>query len=476
MERALIRKPLMLNKAAARTIARYIIEPNYKTTISYNELMEESFHKTMQKLGGLISDYRLFDEVAEKSVKERIANKVLGKEGLIADKLKREGDTIALDEVGKRVSEVGIEITKQEEDYLALWLYKRDHTVKSLYRHLLELGELASGYKKQSAKVEQALSKKLAEVSQQEDKSINDEVKDFKMEEKSFTPTKESPEKHPDITNEGIIIDEDKAIEIAQKVFVKISKKVLIKGISLPDFFASKLINRPDAILLATEELIGGLQDLGINNLEPIECSCLVKILAAGEDERFIKFDYLMEILSEYGIDLKMPPLANKESVGIERLDKVSMIILLALSEYLEKTSLTLEETFEGKLQDITVSNSKSTQKVINTRDMFSFLEEIGVAIEGKRHEGLEAFLCVAQEHKDKLSLKKIEKVINEFNSNENIRNKALRYYEEMVRDMGYGDEIDFEEEIARNNQLLSKNKNLMEEFVWLFDKRRTQS
>jgi hypothetical protein len=413
LERVLTRKPLTLPKTTANTIARYLIEPQNQTMLEYNELREKEFNEVINKLMMLIDDYKLCGNDAE--VKESIARKLVGKYEVIT-KFK---ETSAVN-IKSALSKIGVELKKEEEDYLMVVMYKRskeDNKV-SVIDLLLELY--------------QALP--------QSEKSQSREYSSKKLDE------------------DDLMIDEEKMAKITQSLFVRIAKKALAKGVSLQELYGPKLIREEVQgevfELMSSDDFIAGLQSLGIDNLQPLERACLIKVLAVSEDERFIKFDDLMEILSEYGIGLASEPTLLKKTeskvdtetiIDFNKLDNISVIIMFALNEYLSRIDLPLERFLGNKIhkQTVQMKSSKKTVDLINSEDFFEILEEIGVGIEDKEYMNLQTLLCIDSTYKDKLSIDKIRKVIDEFNSNDNFRNKALEFYKEMAKDVSDEDDIE---------------------------------
>jgi len=415
LERVLTRKPLMVPKISANTIARYLIEPHNQSMIEYNELREKGFSNVIEKLETLIESYRLYDSNTEAQVNESIAKKLMGRYEAIS-KIGR----INIMNIKETLRKIGVEIKKEEEDYLLVKLYKnsKEDNKFSIMNFLLELSQVVP----------------------QSEKS----------------PSREDSSKKFD--EDDSIIDEEKATQITQSLFVRIAKKALAKGVSLSELYGPKLIREEVQgevfELISSDDFIAGLKTLGIDNLQPIECACLIKVLAASEDERFIKFDDLMEILSEYGIGLASEPILPKKnevktnteiSIDFDKLDNVSVIIMFALSEYLSKIDLSLERFLGTKIQKQTIQmkSSKKTVDLINSEDFFEILDEIGVGIEDKERMNLQTILCIDSAYKNKLSINKIKKVIDEFNTNEKFRTKAFNFYKEIAKDISEEDDIE---------------------------------
>ena len=488
LERALTRKPLMLEKSIANTIARYAIESNKKKVVKYNELIEKNFYEAMEKIEAMIEDYSIWDKNNEEEIRESLTKKLAGKKKIVSELIKNE----YLKTIEQIINGIGIKVTNKELDYLRSIVNK--NSFKIALQHLVDLSDTMEnfadlknnnstdkkskgdemfddksysnkkyddlkfsdnkygdqdsndkkqnlGFKKDKEKSSSEKKSNISEVSIENklasgSKEMNSEKKEIISEKKNMTSGK--------FKEDDIEFDEEKLIEMAQSLFVKIAKKILAKGISLPDIYGPKLTreicNGEEVTILPSEDFIQGLEQIGLENLKPIEYSCLIKVLALNDEEQYIKFDYLIEILSEYGIDLKAEPKNAPESpLNLNGLDNISIIIMLAISEYVNKTRLSLQKIFGEKIytQEIQTELGNETVEILNSDDFFDLLEEIGVGMEDKHHENLQNFLCIDTEYKDKFMVAKIERIIGEFNTNEKLKQRALECYNEMANEMG---------------------------------------
>eukprot|EP00826_Nyctotherus_ovalis_P005769 TRINITY_DN11311_c0_g1_i2.p1 TRINITY_DN11311_c0_g1~~TRINITY_DN11311_c0_g1_i2.p1 ORF type:complete len:390 (-),score=120.07 TRINITY_DN11311_c0_g1_i2:275-1444(-) len=233
--------------------------------------------------------------------------------------------------------------------------------------------------------------------------------------------------------SEEISIDEEKIIKIAQDFFSKLAKKLLETKTTLAELYAEKLkkvkIGKNTVEVLSPEDFFVGLKQFQINVSDPIEYACLIKILAVNDDEKLIKFEYLTEILNDYTQEFG-------DGLDFSSIDDISLVIILMLSEHLVKEEKSLESFLGDKVytQSVQIDSHRGSTELIDSKDFFKLIEGIGVTFEDKEHENLKEFLAIDISYKDKLSVPKIERAVNEFIKNESLQKKAVKYYEAMVK------------------------------------------
>jgi len=100
--------------------------------------------------------------------------------------------------------------------------------------------------------------------------------------------------------------EEDKMIDIAEKIFVRIAdemvkKKVTVRQVMQPYISLAEIDGEPFE-LLSPEGLIESIQDLGINELEYEEISYLLKVLQKPELEGAILMQEFLQIMENFGL------------------------------------------------------------------------------------------------------------------------------------------------------------------------------
>ena len=254
-------------------------------------------------------------------------------------------------------------------------------------------------------------------------------------------------------------INEDQMLEIAQKCFFVIADTMLQKKTTAKKLYTEAIqkqkLNGEEVEVISAEDFIKGVQMLGIEEFKAIEYACLIKVLAANEEEKYVKLSDLILILEDYGVRdvaekaaASSPPKEGKkeqkkeqkeehQQLNLEELDQLSMVLMLALTEYLIKSNIPLYDLFgEAIYQQVVKTKTKQKNvEIINSNDFFDVLHKIGIQTEESEHDNLKKFLCLGTHYGDKLSIKKLKKIIEEFAFNEELRKYAHQCYEALIAD-----------------------------------------
>lgn len=409
----------MLKTEISKKLARFLIEPRKKPSIQYNELLEDNIGPITGKLNELLPDYSIFyNPESEKKSLENVVTKIAQKEANLSEifiEFATEADKISFECLGKINEKYNLELSNEEQDVLALIMYRASKDSNKLpYDILLE--ELKKFNKDNDSQA--ASSKGQAEVVEQSN-------------------------------GENANLSEDQMIEIAQKCFGQIAEKMADKGLTLEVLFKDQIFTQEGEeekiYLVSQEDFKEGLKKLGIEDLHNVEYSSLFKILSANDEEKNIRINELAQILEECGI-------GDGEQLNFDELDKISMVIMLALSEYVIKSNTKLEDLFAEKIEEQTIEEEgeKATLHFVSNKDFFAVLKEIGIEIDESENDNLKNFLCLDSEKK-KISLEKLKASLEEFVNNEELREKAHKYYQELNE--GEGDEENAGEESEKNNE-----------------------
>eukprot|EP00826_Nyctotherus_ovalis_P037399 TRINITY_DN3405_c0_g4_i1.p1 TRINITY_DN3405_c0_g4~~TRINITY_DN3405_c0_g4_i1.p1 ORF type:complete len:400 (-),score=144.44 TRINITY_DN3405_c0_g4_i1:52-1251(-) len=271
---------------------------------------------------------------------------------------------------------------------------------------------------------------------------------------------------------------EEEIIETAKKVFSEIARMFQLSGVSPEKHFEDVIMHQGNEQLVPSDKFLEGIEALGIGKLSPKSQDCLLKVLAAAEDDKYVRFNDFMQVINDYTDAVQNNPHEeasdevnktenmdeSKKSVKedaeesiresakeegtkeefpmkIHQLNKLSMIVMLALAEYLQRESTTIEDLFEDKTykQLVKTKAKQRTIDILNTVDFFAALGEIGINID-EELDNLKYFLCLDKNYSDKIHLKKLVKVVKEFTENERLRDYARECYQELLGD-NEGDE-----------------------------------
>lgn len=240
------------------------------------------------------------------------------------------------------------------------------------------------------------------------------------------------------------MVSEEDVIKLAQRCFHAIAMKMVETNQNVDTLFEGvifkKAIEGEEAELITAEEFIKGIQKLGIEGMQELDYQCLIKALAVSDDEQLIRVNDLVQILEDYGNAENMGS-EGGEDLPFDELDNISLVLMLALTEYLIREKVPLYDLFGEAVfkQEIQVDNKQIQLDLIESKDFFAVMNGIGVNTDEKEHENLKAFLCLDPSYPDKLLLEKIKRAIQEFAENEGLRAKAQQCYQELVE----GDEAE---------------------------------
>lgn len=255
---------------------------------------------------------------------------------------------------------------------------------------------------------------------------------------------------------EGADINEDQMIEIAQKCFSVIAEQMLQKHLTIKTLF-KEVIQKVDndgeeEEFIPAQDFLKVLQGLEIEELQEIEYMCLLKVLAANEEGDIIRVGDILQVMEEYGIQeneaAEKPSQKQKKEENYDELDNISVVLVLALAEYLAKEGITVNELFGNVItkQQVKSKNKEKNVELISSKDFFSILEGIGIKMEENEHDNLKQFLCLDQSNIDQISLKKLIKTVEQFQTNEELRKHAQKCYEDLVNEAENDEEEEGEE------------------------------
>jgi len=524
--RILKRSPSLLKPENAIKLARYIIEPRIEEEINYDELLEEQLSSVLEGIMLILGEYTTTPNTNPQIIQESLLEKVKEKIVPLAEKLQEtatdDGNVqgIMIEEINNKLN-LGLSV--DEIDYILISMYKKAKDIyklqyADLLEHLSELGcqieivdeeenavplqpepnaennevpveehsepipveqEPSEEHKEEVSNKEEAV--KFVDdlggegVQVQENTEKNDSEKGVEKNQESQQeqpPEKVSESQEDKKVEELENMNEEQMIEIAQKCFSGIAEKMIEKGMNVTSLFKEqvyyKRIKDEEVELISPENFMAGLQKLGLTTLSESEKACLEKMLTADNNEKGFRVKDLIQILEDYGITEsgRNKPAEEEEAAGemkFEELDKVSMVLLLALTEYLMSAKVPLYELFGDNIykQPVQVDDNELEIDIINSPDFFKVLHGIGIDTEEKEHENLKSFLCIDSSYLDKFSVDKLKSAIEEFAVNEELRSHAQQCYQELV------EEEQLEEEPVEGHQKGGSSKKESQKYFW---------
>jgi len=369
----------------------------------------------------------------------------LAKSGLNSDKIKgelfeqfEENEKISVQELSKILMRQPCSLSNENAMKMALnWVLGEKTSMQITRKKLLSEITLQNIIDKfTNILSESKVLKKSPEKAKFDEDTENVKV-EIEKDEKSEENREESIEKEiKDMT-------EDEMVEVTQKCFMEIANQMNSKKETMETLFGeiayTKSIENEEAILLNPKDFLKQIESkLGIT-FKPIEKTCLSKVLAMSETEDAIKLNDLAQILHDFGIKAEGVESEDNEEMNFNELDKVSMVLMLALTEYIMSSKIPLYDLFADNIyqQDVQVEEEQLKVDMINSADFFETLTKIGISMEEKEHDNLKKFLCIDPEYMDKLMIKKLKRAIEEFAVNETIREMAQKCYQELVEEEG---------------------------------------
>jgi len=233
-------------------------------------------------------------------------------------------------------------------------------------------------------------------------------------------------------------LDEERAANIFQDCFIKICNELEKKNKTVEELFSSigdtKAINGEKKKVIAPKDFLKIIEQKLNLKFDNIEGTCLTKVLAASEEDEFIKLEDIAQIVSDIKANKDDP---DKVNLNFNDLDETSMVLLFALTEYMMSSKVAFYSLFENYIykQDVEVEDEQMTVDLINSNDFFKVMEEIGIGLNENEHENLKLFLCIDPEYPNKLMANKLKKAIEEFAVNEDLREKAYDHYKVLAED-----------------------------------------
>eukprot|EP01022_Parablepharisma_sp_SALTPOND_P036134 TRINITY_DN977_c0_g1_i1.p4 TRINITY_DN977_c0_g1~~TRINITY_DN977_c0_g1_i1.p4 ORF type:complete len:416 (-),score=80.46 TRINITY_DN977_c0_g1_i1:5871-7118(-) len=380
--------------------------------------------------------------------------------GAFIEELKDSGKNkgqIALDTFEDIVASLGIPLGPVEKSYCVYIMYSKHKDLDKLeYGNLIEMLKSMVGdeddYKEdfdQNMEREEMRGSGTLKGEADIDSNKNEYQENFEPE------VEDNVESHPESEhrkssqpqeNEHQYVDltEDQMIEIAQNCFQAIAQYMQTQGLNLRSIFADQItretIEEETAEVISTDDFLATIQKMAIEGLGELEQACLIKVLSVNDDGKWIKISDLIQILEDYGIkESSAPGESPREPEGgldFAELDKVSMVLMLALTEYLIKANIPLYDLFDSYVYNQPVAFPDGSQKsleVIDSPNFFKVMHEIGIKTDDNEHENLQSFLALAPENTDKISVDRLKEGIEAFATDEKLRGEAHQCYMELI-------------------------------------------
>eukprot|EP01022_Parablepharisma_sp_SALTPOND_P000636 TRINITY_DN1035_c0_g1_i1.p1 TRINITY_DN1035_c0_g1~~TRINITY_DN1035_c0_g1_i1.p1 ORF type:complete len:1060 (+),score=190.11 TRINITY_DN1035_c0_g1_i1:97-3180(+) len=470
-------------KADSEKLARFVIEPEGEEH-EYNEFLEGKMEQVCEKLRDLVGRYFVFSEERESELKQSITEVLF--EVIKNQKLRKvdvsrldsiEASIIKSEDVRGILRSLKLALTDEEREYVILSMYKASRDVERL-----PTGEMVKLFKELSMRsteeieyVEDEHPEVLKsdeevpeEVGEKKDgpEIIEEPIKESigeKEEEKHRLPVSQSvPQEqssNPLVAAGSIELTEEEVIETAQKVFAEVAEKLQAANLTPKKLFEAVTFKEQteegEEELIPSEDFLKGIEDLGVPAISPKSQQCILKVLAATEDEKFIRLTDFVQVMDDYAGMVQSYKEESAKKVfpmKIHELDKISMVVMLALAEYLHKENINVQDVFAGKTckKSVKTKTKRKEIEILQSEDFFKVLHEIGIKTEDEEHENLKAFLQLDPNYPDKIHMRKLVKAVKVFSENEEVRDYARECYQELVSE----DDVKSSEQIRSTGEL----------------------
>jgi len=474
------RRPLNLQKAdEVLLLARYLIEPMELMEIEFNELAENTVKTVLEKLENVLGEYKIWNEEMLLNIKNQIEQKIEQNIDRLTPDITKllEKPFISYSELENALMNINeLQFSYEEIDFLTIKAYEESRNMNSLKVEFI--ADLIEGVAQKLAPKDQEINENQVIVHEEHKNEAKEEKND-----KSKTDT------------EFQTIDEEQMILIAQKCFYEIAQKLISKKLTIQDLYKGKIFTKQiedeKVELLTQTDFINGIQELDIEDMQPLQYACLIQVLAINDEDKHVRVTDLIQILVDYGVEHKeeskqnIPEISpepekpteiipqkpeekpeekeeiedSKEelSLNFDKLDKVSMVLMLALTEYMIKTKVSVQDLFGKSITFKDIGKGRKVE-VLESIEFFKLLAKIGINIEEKEHQNLKTFLCYDNKDLEKFSTEKLMAAIEEFGTNEELREFAHKCYEELVNE-------DFTDEEKNEGDNKNEGKELFREF-----------
>eukprot|EP00826_Nyctotherus_ovalis_P058883 TRINITY_DN8141_c0_g1_i2.p1 TRINITY_DN8141_c0_g1~~TRINITY_DN8141_c0_g1_i2.p1 ORF type:complete len:285 (+),score=109.53 TRINITY_DN8141_c0_g1_i2:155-1009(+) len=189
---------------------------------------------------------------------------------------------------------------------------------------------------------------------------------------------------------------EDEILGMMQKCLGKIAESMMSRGLTVKTLFKdniyTKTLEGKKTELITHEDFMKGLKELEVKELSKDEEKYLKKMLTVNDDEKEFKISDLVQIFEEYAMSGEED---YERDASLENLDKISMVLLLALFEYMGSENVTLNDIFGKAIykQPVQIDDDELEIEIINSSDFFEIINTIGIETEESQHDNLKLSL-----------------------------------------------------------------------------------
>lgn len=143
----------------------------------------------------------------------------------------------------------------------------------------------------------------------------------------------------------------------------------------------------------------------------------------------------------------KKPEKKKKKGVDLSGMDDGSLVLLHELKQRMIADEVTLAEIFGGKMyaQQVKTKSKQTEVQLIQAGDLYSIMQKERILSAGIKFDKIkfQSQLCLDNNYKDLILIKKLQKACDEVVSNDQIEARAVKAKKTMGDDEDYGDDFD---------------------------------
>lgn len=181
--------------------------------------------------------------------------------------------------------------------------------------------------------------------------------------------------------------------------------------------------------LINLSAFLEGIRQLGVDSdsLTEMQYKSLIRVLVTQENTEAVIVQRLIDIMDTFGITEGMYNKKKKSKLTFDELDDKSLRILMKLYCYLMENEMTVYDFFKGVIYNQQVKSKSTTKEfeLIASKDFFKKMFHSGLKKKPDEHNNLMKFLCLDKKFIDIFMVGKINKALEEFNSNEDLTKAA---------------------------------------------------
>ena len=223
-------------------------------------------------------------------------------------------------------------------------------------------------------------------------------------------------------------------------IFSQIAEAFRKKDLTAYDLFKSDyktiIVEGNDIDIVDNNIFFSKLKNIGVNIGDQKIINFIKNNIGFNQFQKAesIELHEFVRILSKYNINDKEAKQREiklrNQKINFNEIDQYSLIVLYLLSQFLNKSTKSLYDIFINKIEII--HEEGQNYEVLKSSDFLQIINESIIKTKEMKFDNLISFLVYKKGKFDLLSVRKIQKIIRELNNNEEIKECAFHYIEDM--------------------------------------------